>query len=116
MSIWKVFKFDRCALLDLPTSPGCYVVFMDGELIYVGQSINVYKRFKAHKLRMDYHGQTILTPWGKANSVVVKVRRPIRYGDWLGVELRLLRKLHPPGNCVYSIKRAVFLWNRGGTW
>lgn len=89
---------------SIPGRPACYVVFLDGSVTYVGQSTNLKSRFSTYAIRLGY-GAGVLTPWGAAGSIEVKVNFGTQYGDWAMRELRLIRRLKPPGNCLGSTKQ-----------
>lgn len=87
-----------------PRLPACYVIYIDGRLSYVGQAGDLAVRMSAHGLRTGYGG-AVLSKWGQHRSVVVKARFSTLYGDWAMRELRLIRRLQPPLNCVGSVRR-----------
>ena len=72
---------------ELPPLACCYCVYLDAELLYVGQTGNLRERFV-------YHAATKKFPQG----FYLKVRFGDRYGDWAMRELRLIRRLQPPMN------------------
>lgn len=88
----------------IESGPGCYVFYLDGQLTYIGQSADVKKRIASYRLRYGYNN-CVLTPWGDAFTVHVKIRYSLRYGDWAMRELRLIKRLQPFGNCVGSVRR-----------
>jgi excinuclease UvrABC nuclease subunit len=86
----------------LPAVPAVYAVTLNGRVVYVGQSTNLFKRFNAYRMRMAY-GEGTLTPWGQVVGIVaMKYSRSRRFGDWAMRELRLIRRLRPEWNCVGS--------------
>lgn len=84
----------------VPQQPGVYAVFINGDLLYIGSSMNVRTRLSNHALKYARYSATVHTPWGdfKADEWVVKYRPSRRYGDWAMVELRLIRRLCPRFN------------------
>lgn len=73
---------------SLPPFPCCYVVFTaQGELLYVGQTLNLRTRFSAHRSAGVFPSDAYL-----------KVRFGTRYGDWAMRETRLIYRLKPPMN------------------
>jgi excinuclease UvrABC nuclease subunit len=98
MSNWVAFDFVNSEP-NIPDKPGVYAIFGDGILIYIGQSSNVWKRLLSHNLRLTYSSWGGITPWGTFRSIVVKVRRSQREGDWLMIEHRLIKRLQPSMNC-----------------
>lgn len=98
------WPLDGTVLRTFPSQPGCYVVYGDGELLYIGQTSNLYKRLAAHNIRYGY-SNNILAPWGSFSQVVVKYRKSRRYGEWAMVEARLIKRIQPPFNCVGSVRK-----------
>jgi excinuclease UvrABC nuclease subunit len=93
------------SLHDLfPQRPGCYAIYCDGILSYIGQTTNLYKRIYSYNFRVGF-SPMIITPWGSFNHVLVKFRVPRVYGEWAMTELRLIRRLQPKFNCVGSVKK-----------
>lgn len=88
----------------IPRKPGCYVIYGDNELIYIGQAANVGIRILNHKIRLGW-GSSVITPWGNFKDVKVKVHFSVKYGDWAMRELRLIAKLQPKCNCVGTKNR-----------
>lgn len=80
-------------------APGCYAIFIYGELVYIGQSVNLHLRFRRWGFcRRTANGQ--VTPWGTfpAGSLKVKVAYSRKVGDWAMREVRLVRRLRPQFN------------------
>lgn len=91
---WTTYTFPRWAL---PRCAGVYAIYFDDELVYIGQSVDIYNRFSEHSIRYGY-AQNIITPWGDLPStakVRVKVKRSRRLGDWAMHEIRLIHRLRP---------------------
>jgi len=86
--------------------PGCYAVYLDGQLVYIGQSGNVRRRLFDYNIRNNIFACKTETPWGQADRVTVKFKSSVRAGDWLMREYRLIKRLKPSGNKVHT-KRAV---------
>lgn len=104
-SKWIRYEYDSNIDSWFPhEKPGAYVIYGNGKLLYVGQAINVRKRFYNYRLRFGYGGG-IITPWGYFHSIVAKIHYSEKYGDWAMREIRLIRRLRPPMNCVGSIKK-----------
>lgn len=94
---WRTFDLDA-----LPERPGCYAVYCDGELVYIGQSLNVRQRVRAHGIDYARYSNWFTTPWGGFRYVVVKVRSSQRRGDWLMHEYRLIDRLCPRFNRLHA--------------
>ncbi len=96
---------------DIPEAGGCYAIYMDGELVYIGQTGNLRERLKGgHGLRSILNGDAFVTPWGICKRAFAKIKVGKRYGEWLMREARLLRRLKPRHNYnavgVYGRQRA----------
>lgn len=103
---WITVDISDFSPRDLPEHPGCYVVFADSKLAYIGQSLNLRKRIINHKIDFARYSNNITTPWGYFKDVKIKIKTFKRYGEWAKLELRLVRRLQPPFNCVgSSLKR-----------
>ena len=108
---WKGSRWIQFQGLDpmgLPQLPAVYAIYLDKELVYIGQTTNLRKRFRNYRLRWGY-GNGLLTPWYKmtvrCDDVSVKARFATRYGDWAMREQRLIRRLQPKFNCVGSQRK-----------
>lgn len=75
----------------IPRWPCCYAVYLDGELVYIGQTENIFSRIRGHRWTRRNWFQS-----GK--KVVIKVKLSRKYGQWAMDEVRLIRKLRPPDN------------------
>jgi hypothetical protein len=92
----------------LPEVPAVYVICVNGRAMYVGQTINLFRRFNAYRMRAAF-GVGALTPWGQVEGdLSLKFSRSRRFGDWAMRELRLIRRLRPVWNCVGSTKERQF--------
>ena len=91
----------------MPAAAGVYAIYIGGELVYVGQSVDVQNRFHGHNLRFGY-SPCILTPWGEYpinTPITVKVKLSRRRGDWAMWEIRLIHRLRPIFNRQYLGRR-----------
>lgn len=93
MTRWQAVAVDMDALLsgkrghpcnDAPTTPGVYAFYENGKVVYVGSSVNVSRRIRQHLLSYE-----------RFRHYAMKVRPSRRYGDWLMIELRLIKRLNP---------------------
>lgn len=93
---WSGSKWVRFSRRDRipPGFPGCYVIYADGELVYIGQAVNVRQRLAGH----GYLLNTTLA--GKETSFAVRFGE--RAGDWSMREYRLLTRLRPSQNAVFG--------------
>ena len=92
--------------MTIPAEPGVYVVGAGKQVLYVGQSNNLRARFSGHKIVFDVSGMPFVwhTPWGVYDNFWVEVSVGGKYGSWAMRELRLIKKLQPPFNCVFGPK------------
>jgi excinuclease UvrABC nuclease subunit len=100
-SAWKTY---RIGIDEIPKGPGCYAVYADSRMIYVGQSSDVRKRFSNHKIDLCRYSEFVQTPWGIFREITVKIRISKKFGDWAMIESRLIKRLTPSMNCLGSIK------------
>ena len=83
---------------DIPKEAGCYVIYLDGALAYIGSSKHLAHRLAHHPMKIRRYSAWIDTPWGSATKILVKFRISDRPGDWLMWEYRLIKRLQPAGN------------------
>ncbi len=84
---------------------GCYALYIDGRLVYIGSSGNIYARLSIYRRACHISTQTepgplLQTPFGSGGSLTAKIKLSRRYGDWLMVEARLIRRLQPCANTL----------------
>lgn len=89
----------------LPGTPGCYAIYEDDELVYIGSSFNIRDRIKSHPIEISHYSNTLETPWGVFRNWKIKFKTSVRYGDWAMIELRLINRLQPKFNKV-GIRRS----------
>lgn len=94
-SKWLAFREVRRVPQSLP---GCYAIYADGELVYIGQAVNVRSRLSSHGYLLNH------TLRGRAISF--KVRFGERAGDWAMREYRLLKRLKPNQNVRFGSRPA----------
>lgn len=88
-----------------PDSPGCYVIYVDDRIVYVGQTTSLLKRLRSYKFNYAHYSGVVKTPWGNCERIRVKYRIPKRYGEWAMTELRLIKRLQPIYNCIGSVRK-----------
>ena len=95
---WEPWQFAHT--WELPTEGGCYAIYIQNELAYIGSTGNLRARITAYRFRISIGG-SVWTPWGgyPYEAVKVKIRRARYYGEWATLELRLLNRLRPHLNC-----------------
>lgn len=94
MSRWKKYTPALYECDEMPPAGGVYVIFLDGELAYIGQSTNLSKRMKAYGVRATLGG-SVQSTFGLYKDITIKFREGKQYGEWAMAELRLLRRLNP---------------------
>lgn len=96
---WKSIDFLKNRR-DIPSVACCYAIYFDGALKYIGSTGDLRNRFSGHAIRYGF-AKNIITPWGDfpdTVSFVVKYKASRRYGDWLMLEARLIRRIKPDFN------------------
>lgn len=88
---------------DVPFVAGCYAIYHDGQLVYVGSSSRLKQRISVY---LNQRGRGAKsggsTPPSPDVRVVVKVTGSRRLGDWLMREYRLIQRLRPRDNFNYA--------------
>lgn len=105
-STWRSIDY-MDAPRSLPSVACCYVIYFNGEMRYVGSTGNLRNRFSGHAFRYGY-GKTFITPWGEMPmpfDMRIKFKPSRRYGDWLMIEARLIRRLQPMLNSKLKGRR-----------
>lgn len=92
--------YDPTEPTRIPDEPGCYVIYMDGVLVYIGQSVNVRSRIRSHRIQYHRYVNDIRTPWGDCRACCAKIKFSRKYGDWAMWELRLIRRIQPLCNHI----------------
>jgi excinuclease UvrABC nuclease subunit len=102
---WTTYLFSIDPWI-IPHKPGVYVIYGDGQILYIGQALDVCKRISSYQINFSHYSNNgINTPWGRSQSVKIKISFSKKFGDWAMRELRLIKKLQPKENCVLSIKK-----------
>lgn len=108
MSHWKIYDYFEFKWPELEERPGCYVIYLDGQLSYIGQASNIKARVSSYRPRFGY-GNTIFHLVGGKEGIckqyLVKVRYSSRIGDWAMREIRLIKRLQPPLNNTHGGKK-----------
>ena len=97
--------FEGC----LPSKPCVYAVYLDGKMVYIGQTNRLSNRFSGGRFRYGY-ARNLITPWGDVPDttvVSIKVRFSERYGDWAMWEIRLIHRLQPEFNRHHKVYRGT---------
>jgi predicted GIY-YIG superfamily endonuclease len=81
------FSFDDFNML--PEWPCCYVFYLHGKIVYIGQTENLLQRFRSHEAK---------SPWFSSVGLTLKFKLSRRFGDWAMTEVRLIKRLKPEWN------------------
>ena len=89
---------------DLPDRPGCYAVYHDRCLAYIGSSVSLARRaaryFATRRLSREIRTQAYRrTP---LSLFTVKIAESRLCGDWLMREYRLVTRLKPRDNRMWT--------------
>lgn len=91
------------ALPDVAYGSGCYAIFADEKLVYIGMADEMNTRVRAH---LSNRAKAITDALGHSvRSWVVKYRPERHYGERASLELRLIARLKPVLNRVGSGRR-----------
>jgi len=99
---WYLFSLDESHDSNFPGNinfPGTYIIFVKGECLYVGQSMNILKRLKDH-IRMARYTNTWKTPWGYYSKILFAIRRERFRYERLAIEKRFIEKFKPKHNVL----------------
>lgn len=103
-SKWVVYEYGDL-VEPCERRPGCYVIYGDGKLLYIGQSINVRNRIKTYDIHYARDFKICFTLKGrdlKFNTFAIKVCYSKKVGDWAMQEIRLINRLKPEYNCTHG--------------
>lgn len=96
MSRWTSINYSENRS-SLPKVSCCYCFYIENNLVYIGSSVDLRNRFSGHAFRYGYE-KNFITPWGEFSEKTkfkIKYKPSVRYGDWLMIEARLIKKLRP---------------------
>lgn len=82
---------------DVPEWQCCYVLYVKGKLVYIGQTSNLKLRIRAHYAKGGLRG----LEWA---DVRIKAKLGRRYGCWAMDEIRLIDRLQPSWNRSSVVK------------
>lgn len=91
----------------LPKVSCAYVIYFNDKLVYIGSTRDLRTRYSGKELRRGY-AKNIHTRWGSFpddTKITLKYKPVERYGFWLALEARLIRKLQPIFN--KKLKKAI---------
>jgi excinuclease UvrABC nuclease subunit len=102
-------KYDLMSILVAPRKAGCYAVYLDGRLAYIGQAKSMRDRIcNGHCINYARYSAGVVTPWGRAKSATFKLREVPNYKIRLALELRLIKRLSPVCNVAGRKDLGVF--------
>ena len=96
---------------ELPIYPTVYVIYLNEELVYIGQTNNLNVRINTHRISIDKG--IIKTRWGVVGDIYIKVKCPSRFGEEAMIEKRLIERLRPKYNKRFYDRtkhKKHFLW------
>lgn len=99
---WRAWEvFDPTNPKTMPRLPGVYVIFQGLTVVYVGSSRCVRHRMQGHRLdgnagRSNYYSKS--SEWTALSGLSGKFCVTHKFGEWLMLEARLIRRLSPSHN------------------
>lgn len=105
VSRWKIIP-TNAIFTDVPSCPGVYAIYKGNELVYVGQTSNLRKRLTTHRCSARGGNTRRLTAIDCLGTTALWFKvRPCdhRFGEWLSLEYRLLRRLRPKLNRTVDV-------------
>jgi len=102
---WKSLDLFRDSY-KIPLVSCVYAFYFNGELVYIGSTINLKARLISYRFRIQFG--KLMTKWGIFDidtKVIVKYRVSVKYAEWLMVEARLIKRLQPKYNI--SLKKGT---------
>lgn len=91
---WRTVYPERTG--NVVAGPGVYVVYVNGRVWYVGSTANLNRRFEKHEFLGRRSGTK--PRYSSGDKVWIKYKECYRYGSWLMIELRLIKRLRPMFN------------------
>ena len=84
--------------LSAPRDAGCYAIYSDGKLLYLGCALNLKERLATIHWQMSHGVLGLVRRTGTFPNVLIKLRLSGRAGDQFRIEQCLIHRLRPPGN------------------
>lgn len=102
-------KWHKCGFMcQLPEQPGLYALYFNDDLIYIGQSQNMYRRHDQHRPNMDIFQYSNVSTFifyefefineKDYNFITWKYSNEYSLSRRLTRELALIKRLQPKGN------------------
>jgi hypothetical protein len=107
MMVWNKFDDLLQNKRKLPRVSCAYAIYFNDKLVYIGSTNDLKGRYASNELRHGY-AKNIHTRWGSFpddTKITLKYKPIKRYGFWLTLEARLIRKLQPIFN--KKLKKAI---------
>ena len=93
---WKTISGLDLRIKDWLDYPCVYALYLNEELVYIGQTNNFSMRYSWHSIHRQ--GEFWVTKWGKFADFYLKIKYPIKYGQEAMIEKRLIERLKPKYN------------------
>jgi excinuclease UvrABC nuclease subunit len=97
-SRWESISLSERHLL--PSLPGVYVLYLDKDIKYIGQSIDLHKRIHDH---LGNETASKLRNLQNSSRVTVKFKVCFSPNEYLGLEVRLITRLRPEWNIALAV-------------
>lgn len=78
---------------------GNYIVFIDGNCLYIGESKNLQERLKSH-FQISEYSNWWKTKWGRFRKAIVVVRKEKKQFERLMIEAQMIKRLKPQKNIL----------------
>lgn len=107
MMVWNKFDDLLQNKKRLPNISCVYAMYFNNKLVYIGSTKDLKNRYCGQEIRYGY-GKNIKTRWGDFDldtKITLKYKPIKRYGFWLMLEAKLIRKLQPIFN--KKLKKAI---------
>jgi len=93
---------------DIAPVSGCYAIYLNRRLSYIGSTANLRSRLSDYQSRPSYGNRNeVLCSFGAFESISLKIKLSVVYGDWAFHEIRLIQRLQPRLNRHHSRQRQV---------
>jgi len=91
-SKWR--KYDSLERPCIKEFAGVYAIYINRRLVYIGSSQNVAQRVHFHAMEL-YNGRPCKEEWPKVETISFKIKYSEKFGDWLMLEARLIKRIKP---------------------
>lgn len=91
---------------DFPDESGCYAIYCDGNLAYIGSSQNIKKRLVRGHLASFFYSRNekkwCLPWWELTECQDLHIKCSVRIKNWLQDEIKLIKRLRPKANSKHK--------------